>query len=43
MELLDFPPETFRRMIDYLVSGAGVIESWKLRGVCRKTPFLAFA
>ncbi|CAN9393881.1 unnamed protein product [Alternaria alternata] len=35
MELLDFPPETFRRVIDYLVSGAGVIESWKLRGVCR--------
>ncbi|KAG9191214.1 hypothetical protein G6011_09302 [Alternaria panax] len=43
MELLDFPPETFRRMIDCLVSDAGVVESWKLRSVCRRKPIFPFA
>ncbi|KAI4950631.1 hypothetical protein J4E91_004516 [Alternaria rosae] len=35
MDLLDFPPEIFKRVIHCLVSDAGVGESWKLRTVCR--------
>ncbi|CAN9330107.1 unnamed protein product [Alternaria alternata] len=34
LQLLDHDTR-LTRVIDYLVSGAGVIESWKLRGVCR--------
>jgi len=36
MDLLDFPPEIFKRIIHCLVSDAGVAESWKMRRVCRK-------
>lgn len=37
MDLLDFPPEIFRHVIHCLVSDAGVVKSWKLRGVCCKS------
>jgi hypothetical protein len=43
MELLDFPPEIFRRIIHNLVTEAGVLNSWKLRSVCRKMSMSAFA
>ncbi|KAI4936969.1 uncharacterized protein J4E92_001694 [Alternaria infectoria] len=37
MDLLDFPPEIFRHVINCLVSDVGVLCAWKLRSVCRKT------
>jgi hypothetical protein len=43
MDLLDFPPEIFRRIIHCLVSDTGVVESWKLRRVCRMIPISAVA
>jgi hypothetical protein len=43
MELLDFPPEIFRRIIHNLVTEAELKSSWKLRSVCRKVSMSAFA
>jgi hypothetical protein len=43
MELLDFPPEIFRRIIHNLVNESNVLSSWKLRSVCRKISMPAFA
>lgn len=43
MELLDFLPEIFRRIIYTLVTKANVLNSWKLRSVCRKIFTSAFA
>ncbi|KAI4629356.1 uncharacterized protein J4E87_003620 [Alternaria ethzedia] len=37
MDLLDFPPEIFRHIINCLVSDFGILCAWKLRSVCRKT------
>ncbi|KAJ4360814.1 uncharacterized protein N0V89_001381 [Didymosphaeria variabile] len=34
-DLLDLPPEVFQRVVHELVSDVGVVEAWKLRGVCR--------
>lgn len=36
MLLLDLPPEMLERIIGHLVTGAGIVEGWKHRKVCRK-------
>ncbi|KAF2115900.1 ankyrin repeat-containing domain protein [Lophiotrema nucula] len=35
MELLDFPPEMFQRIVHEFVSEVGVDKAWKLREVCK--------
>ncbi|CAO2653268.1 Nn.00g026790.m01.CDS01 [Neocucurbitaria sp. VM-36] len=35
MNLLDFPPEIFQKIVRELVSASGVDDAWKLRQVCR--------
>jgi len=43
VDLLDFPPEIFKRIVHCLVNDAGVAESWKMRRVCRKFPIALVA